>query len=159
MKSRKQNTVVTLSDSFRKSCHSAKFILTRSTDRAPTGLVSLQTINSRCWRTWPLNASSNWVDMLQVSSVFSSVRVMWTSLQFAVRSVGRGSGDGGRWSAMSCVMCVRNGVVLSIIFMRRLARKAAVATAHLATVERSPIIVWTAVTAATLHRPRDEYEM
>jgi len=51
VKSRKQNTVVTLSDSFRKSCHSAKFILTRSTDRAPTGLVWLQSIKSWRWRS------------------------------------------------------------------------------------------------------------
>ena len=45
------------------SVHSAQ------TGWAPTDLVSLQPIKSWRWRAWPMNASCNWVDLLQVSSV------------------------------------------------------------------------------------------
>jgi len=44
------------------------------TDWAPTDLVSLQPIKSCRWRSWPVNASCNWVDLLQVNS-FSSCAV------------------------------------------------------------------------------------
>jgi len=58
------------------SVHSAR------TDWAPTDLVSLQPIKS--WRrsARPMNASYNRVDLLQVSK-FSSVGVLWTSLNWA----------------------------------------------------------------------------
>jgi len=46
---------------------------------APTVPVSLQPIMSCCWRAWPMNASCNWVDLLQDS--FSSVNVLWTNLK------------------------------------------------------------------------------
>ena len=49
------------------------------TDWALTVLVSLQLTQSWRWRAWPLNASCNSVNLLQVSSVqFSSVRALWT---------------------------------------------------------------------------------
>jgi len=46
------------------------------TDWALTVLVSLQLTQSWRWRAWPLNASCNWVNLLQFSSVqFSSCAV------------------------------------------------------------------------------------
>jgi len=46
------------------------------TDWALTVLVSLQLTKSWRWRAWPLNASCNWVNLLQFSSVqFSSCAV------------------------------------------------------------------------------------
>ena len=51
------------------------------TDWALTDLVLLQPINSWRWRAWPMSASSNWVDLLQVSSV------QFCSNHFILRSV------------------------------------------------------------------------
>ena len=57
------------------------------TNWALTVLVSLQPIKSWRWCAWPMNASCNWVGLLQVSSVhFSAVHVLWTA--FTVHDAG-----------------------------------------------------------------------
>jgi len=55
--------------------HSSGSVHSARTDWALTVLVSLQPIKSWRWREWwPMNASSNWVDFLQIAYVwFSSV--------------------------------------------------------------------------------------
>ena len=53
------------------------------TDWAPAVLVLLQSVKSRRRRAWPVNASCNWVDLLQVSlGQFTLVQfdVLWTNL-------------------------------------------------------------------------------
>jgi len=53
-----------------------RFVHSTRTGWAPTVLVSLQPIKSWRWRAWPVNASFNWADLRQVSSVHA----LWTSL-------------------------------------------------------------------------------
>ena len=73
------------------------------TNWAPTVLVPLQPIKSWRWRARPMNASCNWVDLLQISSV----QFMRSEQTFRVHSVP--SMIGTNWAGSRCdttVQCV-----------------------------------------------------